>query len=171
MNKILSFENFINEEVNPTSSDTSLIASLAKKIYSDLKGKGYKVTLTYQNAALSKKGRSKELGKSDFKDSDFRISYFVNYLFVDGEKIGEVSEELIKKYSSVDVEAVSPEEDNYNHLVFRLKEKSRSWDSARNRTKYYGLGGSNSYTMANKSQRKKGIVGTSNKKAFTEKPI
>lgn len=168
MNNILSFEGFVNEEVNPTSADTSLVGALAKKIYLDLKSKGYKVQMSYQNAKLGKKGQAKDLGESGIK-YDIKISYAVDFIIVLGDKLGDVSADLIKKYTSNDIEAESPEKNNQGQLVFRLKEKRRSAESANDRSQManrgYGM-----YRKANRSQRAKGLVGTSGKQALTERP-
>ena len=168
MNRILSFEGFVNEEVTPTSADTSLVGALAKRVYLDLKSRGYKVQMSYQNAKLGKQGLAKDLGEQSFK-YDIKISYSVDFMIVLGDKLGEVADDLIEKYAGDDIEAQGPDKSNWGQLVFRLKEKSRSADSAMGRSQMAGdLSGM--YRKANRSQRAKGLVGTSGGRALKERP-
>ena len=93
MKHIKLFENFnsVNEEF-----ETSEIKSVAKKIYLDLKSKGEKVTLEYQDEKLGAAGRN--MMKLEYKENQHRQSKV--YFEVD-DKIAPLIQHIINNYPSV----------------------------------------------------------------------
>ena len=96
MKHIKLFENFsINEEF-----ETLEIKSVAKKIYSDLKSQGKKVTLNYQDEKLGAAGKSKKIGEKEISSQIICVDYFVNHLIVSPIVEESEAKQLLEKYKS-----------------------------------------------------------------------
>jgi len=108
--------------------DVSIVSSLAKNIYLDLKKQGKKVGLEFQNQSLGDKGKAVSVG--DTKDADaLTVWYSVEYINVVGFNSEAEAEELVKKYSSNEIEGKVGSAPGSKRFVamFNLKqEKQRS---------------------------------------------
>jgi hypothetical protein len=83
--------------------DVSIVSSLAKNIYSDLKKQGKKVGLEFQNQSLADKGKAISVG--DTKEAGaLMVWYSVEWINVVGFDSEAEAEELVKKYSSNEIE-------------------------------------------------------------------
>lgn len=120
MKHIKLFENFnsVNEEF-----ETSEIKSVAKKIYLDLKSKGEKVTLEYQDEKLGAAGKSKQIGEKEISSDIVKVSYHVKYLMVSPIKSEEEANEILKKYSSDKVKG----EVSYHKMDFEWAKDHPGW--------------------------------------------
>ena len=108
--------------------DVSIVSSLAKNIYLDLKKQGKKVGLEFQNQSLGDKGKAVSVG--DVKDADaLTVWYSVEYINVLSFNSEAEAEALVKKYSSNEIEGKVGSAPGSKRFVamFNLKqEKQRS---------------------------------------------
>jgi len=83
--------------------DVSIVSSLAKNIYLDLKKQGKKVGLEFQNQSLADKGKAVSVGNTK-EAGALMVWYSVEWINVVGFDSEAEAEELIKKYSSNEIE-------------------------------------------------------------------
>jgi hypothetical protein len=83
--------------------DVSIVSSLAKNIYSDLKKQGKKVGLEFQNQSLADKGKAVSVGNTK-EAGALMVWYSVEWINVVGFDSEAEAEELVKKYSSNEIE-------------------------------------------------------------------
>jgi hypothetical protein len=83
--------------------DVSIVSSLAKNIYSDLKKQGKKVGLEFQNQSLADKGKAISVGNTK-EAGALMVWYSVEWINVVGFDSEAEAEELVKKYSSNEIE-------------------------------------------------------------------
>ena len=83
--------------------DVSIVSSLAKNIYSDLKKQGKKVGLEFQNQSLADKGKAINVGNTK-EAGALMVWYSVEWINVVGFDSEAEAEELVKKYSSNEIE-------------------------------------------------------------------
>jgi hypothetical protein len=83
--------------------DVSIVSSLAKNIYSDLKKQGKKVGLEFQNQSLADKGKAVSVGNTK-EAGALMVWYSVEWINVVGFDSEVEAEELVKKYSSNEIE-------------------------------------------------------------------
>ena len=83
--------------------DVSIVSSLAKNIYSDLKKQGKKVGLEFQNQSLADKGKAVSVGNTK-EAGALMVWYSVEWINVVGFDSEAEAEELVKKYSSDEIE-------------------------------------------------------------------